>query len=1051
MLPVLGVWSALRAQDRMLPSADGAALVQSINVPTNLYTGTANVQIPLCSLETLGGPTIDVGLSYQASGIKMEDRETSVGLGWQLSGGGMITRVVRGRPDELGYNFPETQYSHGRYLANKNYVLTRSSFERLAERDISRAEMDWNYKVDSELANMIEKTGRDPGPDPAQDDREKKAQYLLQSNWLSNSKYYYERNLENIKGERTVKKFYFDAEPDLYYFQTPTCSGTFVIDYNGELCLMPYQDIVVSIKKDSANNQYFEIIDSNGIKYQFDSTLTLNDTQYISKTDGEETDSATYTSTWLLKDMAVNNKVIAKFEYDKTGYKRDQTSSNTVILYRKHWELTEEKRNTYTTLVSNRVHDLKKITTDYGEVLFDYLYRANLRFVEQIEVRNVGTGGFKRFYNINYLSLSDGRVTIDNIKVGLQRYSPIKLFAKFEYHDLKINFANDKKYVDAWGYYNGPSSETTERSESTTYVDMNARDIKTKRVSFYTYDRNPKIKFAVHGALKSITYPTGSYKTFEYESHYGVISYIPIGGLRIKSLSEYEPASKSLNTIRYSYKGESLFNGPPKYHILLGCDSYYNGVETVYFSVSERPIYNSLDFAGNTMTYPTVTETFPDGSYKTYTYISQTNDIFRDVEGMWKRIDGVNSWSSDITMVTPITTKFWARGMIKEAKGYIADGSLVSHVKYTYEAQPQKKVVTAEVTRHFLPLKDMMLGENAQPQQYIGRYQWISRPVQLTKVESVATDYSLPSTTTYVYDEKHPTLVKESTTTDAEGKSVTTTVKYPFNYGGSATMFFDDQSAAMYILRENNALSTPVETIKYNSDGKVLSAEYNSFKTIGSGSVVLDQKMSLRHQQPLKSNFKESSGISSISHSPLYRTDVRYYEYTDKLQPSIFKNGEGPISAILYDSGGLYPVATFSNAYSLQDLQNGNKITYIDRISYSTSVPVKWSGSELQVSYTEVKSNGSGKVQRRFLHNPSSDGTSVSISVPSGCYVTDLVIAPVNATWLTNTIVPGVGKTSETDANGVSVYYEYDSWGRLTKVLDNDRQVTESYEYNTKN
>ncbi|ELR68659.1 hypothetical protein C900_00170 [Fulvivirga imtechensis AK7] len=81
------------------PSPGAASLVRFVNIPVNSYTGTANVNMPLYSLpaRTLSVP---VGLNYHASGIKVQDVANTVGLGWSLGAGGMVTRVVRGLPDE---------------------------------------------------------------------------------------------------------------------------------------------------------------------------------------------------------------------------------------------------------------------------------------------------------------------------------------------------------------------------------------------------------------------------------------------------------------------------------------------------------------------------------------------------------------------------------------------------------------------------------------------------------------------------------------------------------------------------------------------------------------------------------------------------------------------------------------------------------------------------------------------------------------------------------------------------------------------------------------
>lgn len=86
-------------------SAVTSATARNIDIPVDLSTGRATVQIPLC----MAGPSnmqIPLTLSYQTSGIKVTDIATWVGLGWDLSAGGKITRVVRGYPDEKGYLVP---------------------------------------------------------------------------------------------------------------------------------------------------------------------------------------------------------------------------------------------------------------------------------------------------------------------------------------------------------------------------------------------------------------------------------------------------------------------------------------------------------------------------------------------------------------------------------------------------------------------------------------------------------------------------------------------------------------------------------------------------------------------------------------------------------------------------------------------------------------------------------------------------------------------------------------------------------------------------------
>ena len=67
--------------------------------PVSHYTGLVNIDVPMSTI-MVDEVQIPIKLSYHASGIKVNQTASNVGLGWSLIGTGVITRSVNGTPDE---------------------------------------------------------------------------------------------------------------------------------------------------------------------------------------------------------------------------------------------------------------------------------------------------------------------------------------------------------------------------------------------------------------------------------------------------------------------------------------------------------------------------------------------------------------------------------------------------------------------------------------------------------------------------------------------------------------------------------------------------------------------------------------------------------------------------------------------------------------------------------------------------------------------------------------------------------------------------------------
>ena len=83
------------------PSPQSAAYARYGEYPVDYSTGVPKVEIPLYTIDT-GDYQLPLTLSYHASGIKVTDVSTPVGLGWVLNAGGVISRTCRAVAEAIG-------------------------------------------------------------------------------------------------------------------------------------------------------------------------------------------------------------------------------------------------------------------------------------------------------------------------------------------------------------------------------------------------------------------------------------------------------------------------------------------------------------------------------------------------------------------------------------------------------------------------------------------------------------------------------------------------------------------------------------------------------------------------------------------------------------------------------------------------------------------------------------------------------------------------------------------------------------------------------------
>lgn len=133
----------LAAEQRLIPPAPTTAGLGTYGrLPVDLNAGAVSVGVPLGEVRCRS-LAVPVSLSYRTTGVRVEEVASWVGLGWSLNAGGLITRTVRGQPDETSNTGYFTAFPRWQAAEREN---------RLHPSIASRAA---KYEVDQDAANGL--------------------------------------------------------------------------------------------------------------------------------------------------------------------------------------------------------------------------------------------------------------------------------------------------------------------------------------------------------------------------------------------------------------------------------------------------------------------------------------------------------------------------------------------------------------------------------------------------------------------------------------------------------------------------------------------------------------------------------------------------------------------------------------------------------------------------------------------------------------------------------------------------------------------------------
>lgn len=272
---------------------------QAGNSPTDFSTGTISPSIQLSSIHK-GNVGASLGLAYTSStGVRVNEYAGYVGLGWNLTGIGVINRQVRGKRDEKRFgvkDFTTDNNSTRGWLdpIQLSSYETQSGLLWAAQNNTSNPTVaslvDFDYNNQTAPSNFTQGS----------------------SEWTRSKKYFYYGVSHNDEDSINL-----DSEPDLFTFSFNGYSGSFVFDQNGVPVLLSNQDIKIepaigpnASSYDGVNSWVFTTND--GTKYIFNNTSTFYEvTKTVSPT-GSPNIASTPTNESVSIDQNITSWFISK-------------------------------------------------------------------------------------------------------------------------------------------------------------------------------------------------------------------------------------------------------------------------------------------------------------------------------------------------------------------------------------------------------------------------------------------------------------------------------------------------------------------------------------------------------------------------------------------------------------------------------------------------------------------------------------------------------------------------------------------------------------------
>lgn len=1007
------------------------------NIPVKMYTGELDFSLPLLKQDD-----IDLSLSYNSCGFIPNKRSGIVGLNWNVNGLGIITRELKGIPDDH-IGSPGTiggvngRTGHGfmvglQYLKNAGAILPNGGIT------------DNPVVIDYEIRH------RDAG------------------GGISDS---------------------FETTPDIFHFNINGLSGKFFMTSDGKIKVISNSPNIVTVDISNLNFQpytvncspinssEFKLIDDQGNKYYFGGEskyleYSLSYNKASQGTDGESTNPII--NAWHIKRIEYYNGNITNYNYQDDEIINGSTSfcnsnpaaswfkvSRSLPLYKRLFFITESVNDSRSMITQNGITNstggmgniytlhkkvfLESITGNNFNIYFTYspqgfFFNNNpilfsfFKNIDEYKLDKItlqcGSQVIKEL-NFTY-SLKGGntnagsypRLFLDSFhETGKSPY-------QFEYHILPSQNlpVPSTCAIDFWSFFNGKLTNDAPPFGYAQLIPQSITDSNGNE-TFISEVRNSNFDFSKIGMLKKVIYPTKGYSEFEYEPHTyskrldrkSNNNFLPAlvaiqgqaGGIRIKKIIDFD-GLQATNIKEYLYSNLDnsssgiLMQWPRTglvYNYQTNCascwhngmwfDGYYTNSD---IAKSQSSSINMNSIENSVMTYSRVIEKTTNNGYKIYNFKGYANypddNNYSNLTKLLKAGNLCGDVLNETFSPENLVKNFYVlpndrsieRGKLENILIYDNNNNLLVKEEYFYNT---------DINR-FNSYSQFGVESNTwwykAKQYYYNDFLTEKKITEFTAAGNIITTIkstyiSAPSYNTTLISNQD-ILLKKSITTSINNEELETRYQYPWDiYANTTTEYADFINANITIpLRE----SVFRNNVKINENF----TEYKKDVTTGN--------------KLLPKNIYSAKFPNSFSNIPN------------------IGNLEKKSTIDFYDNRGNVLQYTLENGVPVTLIWGYNQSLLIAKIENATKAQVQ----------TALSISDLNAINETNMATIDALRTNISFS---------------NSSITTYTHKPLVGILTIKDSKGDIQTYEYDANSRLKIIKDRDGKILNEYQYHYKN